>query len=110
PSTVYERVGQSSAAWAARNSTRGISWDGPLWRILELSEGAAAPYEQATLRLDTEKAQTRLGWKPVLDFGTALEWAADWYWRHRFEPRFDAAAATQAQIADYEKAAKVREL
>jgi CDP-glucose 4,6-dehydratase len=36
-------------------------------------------HETATLRLDSAKARTALGWKPRLSFEESLQWAVDWY-------------------------------
>ena len=111
PYTVGDAVETFTKAWAARDSRRALGGgrgsDGG-YRVEY--ENAETPYEQPTLRLDTEKARTRLGWEPVLDFESAVEWSADWYWHHRFESRFDAASATITQIANYEQTASVREL
>ena len=66
---------------------------------------ATTPFEQPTLRLDPDKAAGRLGWHPLLDFTTTIEWAASWYRDHATDPNFDARAATLSQIADYERLA-----
>lgn len=47
-----------------------------------------APHEAKLLLLDSSKASTQLGWKPVLDAKTAIRWTAEWY------------ANTQAQAHD----------
>lgn len=38
-----------------------------------------APHEAKLLLLNSEKAERDLGWKPILDAKTAIEWTADWY-------------------------------
>jgi CDP-glucose 4,6-dehydratase len=72
-------------------------------------EGTPKHFEQPSLRLATDKAHTRLGWSPLLDFPSAVEWTAEWYWRHRFGIRFDARDATMQQIRDYESQAAALE-
>jgi len=37
------------------------------------------PHEARTLKLDCTKAMTQLGWQPLLDVSTALEWTLSWY-------------------------------
>jgi len=66
---------------------------------------ATTPFEQPTLRLDPDKAAGRLGWHPLLDFTTTIEWAASWYRDHATDPDFDARAATLSQITEYERLA-----
>lgn len=43
---------------------------------------ADQPYESHALRLDSAKARVELGWRPLLHFDTALQWAVDWHRRH----------------------------
>jgi CDP-glucose 4,6-dehydratase len=38
-----------------------------------------APYEARSLRLDSTKAMTELGWRPRLPLAQAIEWTVDWY-------------------------------
>ncbi len=38
-----------------------------------------APHEAKLLLLDSTKAERDLGWKPILDARTAIQWTADWY-------------------------------
>lgn len=40
---------------------------------------AAAPYEATTLKLDSSKAYTQLGWRPRLSAQETLSYTADWY-------------------------------
>jgi CDP-glucose 4,6-dehydratase len=110
PYTVMEAVEAFTEAWAARDHKRAV-FSGRIPAGYDIEHAEDAPlFEQPTLRVDTEKARTRLGWEPLLDFHRTIEWSADWYWRHRFEPRFDAQVATLGQIADYEQVAEMREL
>ena len=38
-----------------------------------------ALHEAATLRLDCNKAKTKLGWSPKINLEVAIEWVVDWY-------------------------------
>ena len=42
-------------------------------------DAAENPQEAHTLRLDTSKANTVLGWKPQLNISAALDWVTQWY-------------------------------
>jgi CDP-glucose 4,6-dehydratase len=59
---------------------------------------AAQPHEARTLRLDTSRAQARLGWRPALTLAEALELTARWY---ADAPAGDAADICRAQIEWY---------
>ena len=37
------------------------------------------PHEANLLRLDSSKAHARLGWRPRLSVGDAVEWSVSWY-------------------------------
>lgn len=37
------------------------------------------PHEAAVLKLDCSKARTLLGWRPLLDLNSAVQWTAEWY-------------------------------
>lgn len=63
-----------------------------------------APHEAGFLRLDSTKARTVLGWRPLLNFSETAKWTADWY-RSHFE---QAETVTDLQIAEYQK--RVQEL
>lgn len=54
----------------------GTWLDGPGW---EATPDANAPHETALLRLDSSRAERRLGWRRVLTLRDALEWTASWY-------------------------------
>ncbi len=57
------------------------------------------PHEARLLKLDTTKANTRLGWHPKLDLATALKWTADWY--KAYQEKRDMRGFTDMQIEDY---------
>jgi CDP-glucose 4,6-dehydratase len=54
----------------ARRWPKGASWN--------LSPGAH-PHEAQALRLDIGKARQRLGWRPALRLGQALDLVVDWH-------------------------------
>jgi CDP-glucose 4,6-dehydratase len=54
------------------------------------------PYEAAYLKLNCEKARTRLDWLPVIDFDLALKLSSQWY--RAFHKGADMRAVTLQQI------------
>jgi CDP-glucose 4,6-dehydratase len=56
------------------------------------------PHEAAYLKLDCEKARTRLGWRPVIEFDSALQLCSQWY--RAFHDGADMRAVTLQQISD----------
>lgn len=66
--------------------------------IIERSAGD--PSESKVLRLDSSKAAVKLGWRPLLDIGTAVDMTVDWYRKYASEPaRMDEFSLRQ--IEDY---------
>ncbi len=57
-------------------------------------------HEAGYLKLDSSQARARLGWKPQLDLGQALEWLTDWYRAYREGDNM--RAVTLAQIESYQ--------
>ncbi|NIJ36043.1 CDP-glucose 4,6-dehydratase [Sphingopyxis panaciterrae] len=57
------------------------------------------PHEASLLRLDSSKARTALGWRPVLPLDSALEWISDWH--RAVAAGSNARAVTIDQIARY---------
>jgi CDP-glucose 4,6-dehydratase len=43
---------------------------------------SSGPHETKTLKVDSNKARTRLGWRPVWDWSVAVERTARWYRRY----------------------------
>jgi len=64
------------------------------------------PHEDHFLRLDCTKAKTMLGWAPVLDLRTTLDWVVEWY--RAFHAGGDLRSLTRAQIERYEAAVGMR--
>lgn len=63
-------------------------------------DAANHPHESTLLKLDSSKAQARLGWRPRLDLETALAWIVEWE-----KARLDGHGMRQvtlAQIARYQ--------
>ena len=73
--------------------------DGAAWE----TPSGAQPHEARTLRLDSSKARTRLGWRPHLDLTEAIGATVSWY--RSFARGEDARSLTLAQIRDYESRA-----
>ena len=72
-------------------------WQGEAeWRIE--SDG---PHEATLLRLDSSKARTRLGWRPVLELTTVIDWIVDWY--SRYHQGAPARELTIEQIDRYQE-------
>ncbi len=64
-----------------------------------------APHEAGLLRLDIAKAESRLGWRPALDFGTTVRMTAEGYRRLLDAPGSEAVRAfMDGEIAAYEAA------
>ncbi len=61
---------------------------------------ARNPHESMILRLDSTKANKRLGWKPVLNLETALNSTVEWYKSYR--NGCNMRHVSLQQIADYE--------
>lgn len=85
---------------------RPVSWivdqlsalcDGRLqWEIAATSH----PHEATYLKLDCSKSKNLLGWTPVLNLTTALQWVADWY--KAYAAKKDMLQVTRSEIAKYE--------
>ena len=58
------------------------------------------PHEAGILKLDSSKARSRLGWKPMLTLEATLEWVAAWY--RAYGQGQDMLCMTQQQIAQYQ--------
>ena len=74
------------------------AWPGP-WTITHPS--TPQPEETAMLRLDSTKAATRLGWRPLLSLEDTLQWTVDWY--RAFAEAQDMHEFTREQLATYEQ-------
>lgn len=71
---------------------------------IDVQEDPNAPFETGILRLETDAAQSILGWRRHLDFEAAMEMTGTWYagWAEGADPR----QLTMGQIETYMKAMK----
>ncbi|WP_208597724.1 CDP-glucose 4,6-dehydratase [Desulfogranum mediterraneum] len=91
---------------AEDRDARPVSWiverlanllDGQLqWEV----SGAVQPHEARYLKLDCSKAKNQLGWSPLLNLSTALEWVVRWY--QAYQEGQDMFRVTREQIERYE--------
>lgn len=72
------------------------AWGAPAAWIADLTPH---PPETVTLRLDSTKARHTLGWRPLLDFSTTVQWSAEWY--RAYAGGADVRAITLAQVDSY---------
>lgn len=70
----------------------GASW--------QRAEGAQ-PHEAHMLRLDSSRAQLRLGWRPAMKLEDALEWSVAWY--RAYGAGADMRPCTLQQVAAYQE-------
>lgn len=113
--TLAERLYSEGEAYAqawnfgpSDDDARPVSWlvdtlcrrvEGARWQL----DAAPQPHEAHTLRLDSTKARTLLGWRPRWDLEAALARTLDWHLA--WKAGADMAAASLAQIGDYHRAA-----
>lgn len=71
------------------------------WRLADGHQ----PHEASSLALDASKARAKLGWRPRLPLGEALDWTYDWY--TRYAKGEDATELTLQQIEKYTALADV---
>ena len=65
-----------------------------------ISSDGNQPHEAAFLRLNCDKAKSRLGWQPRMNLEQALSWTVGWY--QGVQRGDDVRALTEQQIANYE--------
>jgi CDP-glucose 4,6-dehydratase len=73
---------------------------GARWEI----DGGVQPHEAKTLRLDSSKAASRLGWRPVWPVAEALDKTTHWY--KAWTANQDMRSVTASQIEDYSRTAE----
>jgi CDP-glucose 4,6-dehydratase len=94
--TVAAMLSDLAATW-------GFARAQDAWEARADSEFA----EVAALRLDSAKARTDLGWAATLSYVETIRLTGDWY-RAVVREAADAAEATLAQVAEYERLAAAR--
>jgi len=94
--TVAALLGDLAATW---DFTRAQD----AWEVTKATGYA----EIAALRLDSAKARTELGWEATLSYTETIRMTGGWY-RAVLREAADTAAATEEQIAYYEKLAAAR--
>ena len=63
--SVADIVGQMAEAWG-----KDATWE---------ATGETGAHEAGQLRIDSSKANTMLGWAPVLPLRTTIDWIVEWY-------------------------------
>jgi CDP-glucose 4,6-dehydratase len=59
--------------------------------------------ERSTLVLDSGKAHAGLGWRPILDLASTIDWTITWYGEATTSSHFNARTATLSQIEAFLK-------
>ena len=88
---LWARVPNAAGAWnfgPNQDAMRPVSW--VVDHVLSRWAGSAGwrhhsedqLHEAKLLLLDSSKARKELGWRPMLDLETALDWTVDWYRAH----------------------------
>lgn len=72
-------------------------WGGGTW----CTEPREQPHETRTLRLSTDKAQARLGWRPRWNFETAVARMVDWYKAYERADMMALRELTHFQIEEH---------
>lgn len=67
---------------------------------IEYTPAADDPEEAHQLRLDASKSVERLGWRPFLSAGQAVDLTVDWYRGYALDPA-SARSSTESQIRAY---------
>lgn len=79
--------------WIAQEMAK--SWRGIKWR----KDNSSNPHEAHYLKLNCAKAQSRLGWKPLLTLSEAIKWTVSWHKDHISGE--DMSSVTEQQIKHY---------
>jgi CDP-glucose 4,6-dehydratase len=106
---LYEGGGVFAEAWnfgPSDENARSVEW--LVQRICDRwGEGSGyeidpddRPGEAHSLRLDSSKARSVLGWRPRLDLDAAVSWSLEWY--RAFANGEDVRRLTGEQLAHYE--------
>ncbi len=76
------------------------AWGHGSWRDMS---APGQPHETRLLKLNSEKAQHHLGWRPVYDYAQAIAATVEWY-REYYAGRRDMPEFTRRQIETFEAA------
>lgn len=79
------------------------SWGNGSWTT---SVDQSAPRESAVLRLATNRATARLGWRPLWSLSETVHRTARWYRRHADAPHQSMREECLTDITDYQNARK----
>lgn len=102
---LFEHGHESAEAWnfgPSDESERTVGWIiGELYRRWGVDfdwqqDQNRGPAESTFLKLDASKARARLGWRPMLDLSTTLQWIVEW--TRQYGRGVDARAVTLADI------------
>jgi CDP-glucose 4,6-dehydratase len=85
-----------TVSWVADHLTK-LWGDDACWE----SDSTHHPHEATFLKLDCSKAKRKLGWLPVHDLTTALEWIVEWY--RAYLQKKDMREITKYEILRYEQ-------
>lgn len=107
---LYENTPQYAEAWnfgPDDSDARPVEWLadrvcdlwGPPARWSNAADGDQ-PHEARFLRLNCDKAKSRLGWRPRMGLEQALVWTVQWY--KGFQQGDDMRTLTEKQITKYE--------
>ena len=107
---VYKDPKSFSVAWnfgPNDDDAKPVEWlanrlselwaDGAGWRN---ASDPDQPHEAGFLRLNCDKAKSRLNWQPRLDLDRALSWTVEWY--KNFQAGNDVRAVSESQISNFE--------
>jgi CDP-glucose 4,6-dehydratase len=107
---LYENAAEYAGAWnfgPDDSDARPVEWLAD--RVCDLWSPAARwsitadenqPHEARFLRLNCDKAKSRLGWRPRMNIEQALAWTVQWY--KGFQQGDDIRMLTENQITRYE--------
>jgi CDP-glucose 4,6-dehydratase len=107
---LYENTPQYAEAWnfgPDDSNARPVEWLAD--RVCDLWGPSARwsttadenqPHEAQFLRLNCDKARSRLGWRPRMNIEQALAWTVQWY--KAFQQGDDVRMLTETQITKYE--------
>jgi len=107
---LWQHGGEFSGAWnfgPNDEDSRTVSWiaenltkfwgDNACW----ISDATHHPHEATYLKLDCSKAKRKLGWLPVLDLTTALQWIVGW--NRAYIQKKNMREVTETEILWYEQ-------